>query len=61
MEARPQEARPQDEWRVLCEQAAKEEDPKRLVELVQEINRLLEVPDEKKPVQHAHGPNRAAS
>lgn len=29
-------------WFTLCEQAAVEQDPVRLLELVQEINRLLE-------------------
>jgi hypothetical protein len=29
-------------WRELCERAAKETDPDRLIELVREINRLLE-------------------
>jgi hypothetical protein len=30
-----------ERWRVLCEQAAKEQDPQKLQELVREINRLL--------------------
>jgi uncharacterized FlaG/YvyC family protein len=29
-------------WQKLCEQASKEQDPKKLAELVEEINRLLE-------------------
>ena len=29
-------------WRSLCEQPVKEQDPDKLLELVQEINRLLE-------------------
>jgi len=29
-------------WMRLCEQAADEQDPKKLIELVTEINRLLE-------------------
>lgn len=29
-------------WMHLCEQAAKEQDPDKLMELVREINRLLE-------------------
>jgi hypothetical protein len=29
-------------WRTLCEQAVVEEDPEKLLELMQEINRLLE-------------------
>ena len=31
-----------ERWRELCEQAEKEQDPKKLVELAEEINRLLE-------------------
>ena len=31
-----------DRWRVLCEQAATEQDPTKLMELIREINRLLE-------------------
>jgi hypothetical protein len=30
-----------DRWRMLCEQAAKEQDPQKLMELVAEIDRLL--------------------
>jgi hypothetical protein len=37
--------RKQERWRELCEQASVEQDPKKLLELVTEINRLL---DEKK-------------
>jgi hypothetical protein len=31
-----------ERWRLLCEQAATEEDSKKMVELIQEINDLLE-------------------
>jgi hypothetical protein len=31
-----------ERWEVLCELAANEQNPKKLLELVQEINRLLE-------------------
>jgi hypothetical protein len=31
-----------ERWRMLCERAATEQDPVRLMELVREINRLLE-------------------
>jgi hypothetical protein len=31
-----------ERWRLLCEQAAKEQDSERLMELVKEINELLE-------------------
>jgi len=32
----------EERWRELCERAAKEMDPARLQELIQEINRLLD-------------------
>ena len=31
-----------ERWRELCEQASVEQDPKKLLELVKEINQLLE-------------------
>jgi hypothetical protein len=31
-----------ERWRQLCEQAAVEQDPERLMELVEQINRMLE-------------------
>ena len=34
-----------EQWRRLCEQAAVEQDPARLMELIHEINRLLEEKD----------------
>jgi hypothetical protein len=33
-----------ERWKELCAQAAKEQDPEKLLKLVQEINRLLEQP-----------------
>jgi hypothetical protein len=33
----------QQQWMALCERAAVEKDPKKLLELVSEINRLLQV------------------
>ena len=36
-----------ERWRTLCEQAADEQDPKRLIELIDEINRLLESKEER--------------
>jgi hypothetical protein len=32
----------EERWKKLCEQAAKEQDPKKLVQLVKEIKDLLE-------------------
>ena len=34
-----------ERWMQLCEQAANEQDPEKLMELVAEINRLLEAKD----------------
>ena len=34
-------------WRKLCEQAAVEQDPQKLLELAREINRLLEEKEER--------------
>ena len=36
----------EERWRQLCAQAAVEQDPKKLMELVKEINRLLEMKHE---------------
>jgi hypothetical protein len=32
-----------ERWQELCEQAAQEQDPARMLKLVEEINRLLEI------------------
>jgi hypothetical protein len=40
----------QDKWKELCAKAVVEQDPKRLLELVEEINQILEqMSREKKP------------
>ena len=36
-----------ERWRQLCEQAAVEQDPEKLLQLTQEINRLLEEKEER--------------
>ncbi len=36
-----------ERWRSLCEQAANEQDPQRLLELIQEIDRLLAEKEER--------------
>ena len=36
-----------EKWMELCEQASKEQDPEKLLALVQEINRLLETKQER--------------
>lgn len=40
-------------WQQLCEQAAKEDDPERLMSLVKEISRLLDEQLKQKPSGHA--------
>jgi hypothetical protein len=36
-----------ERWKKLCEQAAVEQDPEKLLQLTEEINRLLEVKEER--------------
>ena len=38
----PMQGANEERWKVLCEQAAVEQDPKKLHELIKEINDLLE-------------------
>jgi hypothetical protein len=40
------------QWRVLCEQAAVEQDPQRLLELAEQINRLLDEKEQRLKQQH---------
>jgi hypothetical protein len=42
-----------ERWRMLCERAATEQDPARLMELVREINRLLEEKEQRLQEQRA--------
>jgi hypothetical protein len=37
----------QERWKQLCEQASTEQDPKKLMELIAEINRLLEAKEKR--------------
>jgi hypothetical protein len=39
----------QEKWLELCAQAAKEQNPQKLIALVEEINRLLEAKDPNSP------------
>jgi len=39
--ARPMQGANKERWKVLCEQAAVEQDPKKLQELIKEISDLL--------------------
>jgi len=41
-----------ERWHELCEQAAKEQDANRLMELVREINRMLAEKEERLQNQH---------
>jgi len=36
-----------ERWQKLCEQAAEEQDPKKLMELIEEINDLLEAKEQR--------------
>jgi hypothetical protein len=45
-----------ERWMELCEQASKEQDPTKLIRLVEEINRLLEQREQKrKPGETSEG------
>lgn len=48
-----------DRWQKLCEQAATEQDPHKLMELVREINRLLE--EKELRLQQQRAVNRGAA
>lgn len=48
-----------ERWRMLCEQAAIEQDPSRLLELIREINRLLEEKEQRLQEQRADKPSAA--
>jgi hypothetical protein len=43
-----------EQWRALCEQAAIEQDPEKLMRLVEQINRLLEEKEQRLRDQHAN-------
>ena len=43
-------------WQTLCEQAAKEQDPERLMSLVREISRLLDEKLKQQPPKNAAAP-----
>ena len=43
-----------EQWRVLCEQAAIEQDPEKLMQLIEQINRMLEEKEERLRDQHAN-------
>jgi hypothetical protein len=47
------------QWRVLCEQAAVEKDPQRLLELGEEISCLLEEKEQRWRNQHANAQSTA--
>jgi hypothetical protein len=46
------------QWRILCEQAAVEQDPEKLMRLVVEINRLLEEKEQRLRNQHANAQSK---
>lgn len=50
-----------EHWRKLCEQAAEEQDPKRLMELVYEINRLLGEKEARLEQRNAPSQNAASN
>jgi hypothetical protein len=50
----PVEGEKAEQWRVLCERAAIEQDPQRLLELAEEISRLLEEKEQRLSQQYAN-------
>jgi hypothetical protein len=44
-----------ERWMELCEQASKEQDPTKLMNLVEEINRILEKREKKPKVRETPG------
>jgi hypothetical protein len=48
-----------EQWRALCEQAAIEQDPEKLMRLVEQINRLLEEKEQRLRDQHANSDGMA--
>ena len=48
-----------EQLRKLCEEAAIEQDPQKLMELVSEINRLLDAKEQTLKDQHANSENAA--
>lgn len=55
------EAKGQDRWRVLCEQATREQNPQKLLQLVQEINTLLADAEDEKKRPHPDGMSHGKS
>ena len=48
-----------ERWQALCEQAATEQNPERLMELIEEINRLLAAKEERLNRQRAESVHAA--
>ena len=48
-----------EQWRALCEQAAIEQDPEKLMRLIEQINRLLEEKEQRLRDQHANSDGAA--
>lgn len=48
-----------ERWKILCEQAAQEQDSKKLIELVREINDLLAAKQER--LGRDHSPQKVPS
>jgi hypothetical protein len=49
-----------ERWRTLCERAASEQDPQKLLELASEINRLLEEKENRLIETRSDASSRAA-
>jgi hypothetical protein len=51
----------EERWRKLCEQAVHEKDPKKLMALTEEINRLLEAKEQRLINNHEGAKQRGAA
>jgi hypothetical protein len=49
-----------ERWQELCEQAAIEQDPQRMIELVEEINRILTEKEQRLNAQRSSAANHSS-
>lgn len=49
-----------ERWQELCEQAAIEQDPQRMIELVEEINRILTEKEQRLNTQRSSAANHSS-
>ena len=53
---------PQDaEWRILAEEAAQENDPQKLMEIIEALTRALDLQNKTKAVSPSHGDSQRST